>query len=196
MSTPFYKYTSQRTHNQLGFIFNALVTRDRVEVVGPCNMTLRLGYAEDENKHYSNVHSERDGIEVVPYTMMLFAARRAAVEAVAEHRRLGVGVDRVADPRIVAEQFLFELALEIGADNYFTVRQRNIAETEDGICHSHDFCDANMVMDAAMRALGIDPLPEDEDGMPEWVNELWNNSWDIAKESMRLRNSENSYPVK
>lgn len=189
MSTPSYTYTSKRVHNSSGFEFNALVTRDRVEVVGPCNMTLRLGYEEDADKHYSNLHEERDGQEVKPYTMLLFAARRAAVEAVAQYRKnLGAsGVDRVAEPRIIAEQFIFELALEIGADKFFTVCQLNMGETEEGICHSHDFCDANMVMDEAMRAIGIDPLPADEDGMPEWVNELWNKSWDIAKESMRLR---------
>lgn len=46
-------------------------------------------------------------------------------------------------------------------------------------CASHDFCDANMAMDAAMRRFGIEPLPEA--GMPEEIAGLWNSAWDYAK---------------
>lgn len=50
----------------------------------------------------------------------------------------------------------------------------------DGICCSGDWCDSNMAMDAAFREFGINPLPPNEDGMPNDINELWNAAWDYA----------------
>jgi len=49
------------------------------------------------------------------------------------------------------------------------------------VCHTHDFCDANMVMDAAFRrVLGRGPAYGDDavDGIDD---ELWNAAWSIAK---------------
>jgi hypothetical protein len=57
---------------------------------------------------------------------------------------------------------------------------RNAGETNASICHSHDFCDANMVMAAAFTANGIEPDVDDEA-----VCTLWRQAWDIAVETMR-----------
>lgn len=54
-------------------------------------------------------------------------------------------------------------------------------EPIEGVRHSHDYCDANMTMDAAMASVGIVALPEDEDGMPDAVVGLWNTAWDHVK---------------
>ena len=61
----------------------------------------------------------------------------------------------------------------------------NAAETDEGVCHTHDFCDANMAMGEALENLGVEPLPEGEgeEGMPEWVCDLWNQSWTLAKKA-------------
>lgn len=174
---PFHAYQRKWRGDRI----SAVVTRDRVEVVGPCNITLRLGYEGDHDKLYSNLHPQVDGREVEPYSLMLFVARAAAVEAV----HLG-HVDRVAEPRVVAEQFIHLLREQLGGETLYKIVEANDT-IPAGCCASHDYCDANMVMDAAMRSLGIDPLPEDEDGMPDWVNELWNRSWAVAMESMKLR---------
>lgn len=57
------------------------------------------------------------------------------------------------------------------------VVRRNAAETDPGVCHSHDFCDANVVMDRAYkRVLGDSYLnfgPKEQD--------LWDAAWDKAK---------------
>lgn len=178
---PFHAYQRKYRGDRL----SAVVTRDRVEVVGPCNITLRLGYEGDEGKLYSNLHAQVDGREVEPFSLMLFVARAAAVEAV--HLK---HVDRVADPHVIAEQFIHLLREGLGGETLYKIVELNDT-AEAGVCHSHDFCDANEVMSDAMESLGIDIWDkgddEEEGGMSDFAAALWNKAWNIAMESMRLR---------
>lgn len=74
----------------------------------------------------------------------------------------------------IARTFSRNLLAEIGEENLNEVIARNAKETSKGVCHSHDFCDANMVMDGAMKMYGIAD-PSDENN-----HALWNEAWDIA----------------
>jgi hypothetical protein len=55
---------------------------------------------------------------------------------------------------------------------------RNRSETYPNICHSHDFCDANMFLHEVFMKHGMDPA--DEGRMDRW-GELWNRTWNLAK---------------
>lgn len=60
----------------------------------------------------------------------------------------------------------------------------NKCETNIGICHSHDYCDANMEMLVAFEeTYGRNPLDGrgDEGGMNEADTQLWNDAWTVAK---------------
>jgi hypothetical protein len=59
-------------------------------------------------------------------------------------------------------------------------------EESDGVCHSHDHCDANMAMEAAMHNFGLDIFSDDEEDGDPLVEEhvgIWNAAWAIAKAS-------------
>jgi hypothetical protein len=58
------------------------------------------------------------------------------------------------------------------------VVERNLAETDPGVCHSHDFCDANMVLHEVFMQHGMDLAKEDTPAA--WVD-LWNRTWNLAK---------------
>lgn len=58
------------------------------------------------------------------------------------------------------------------------VVERNDTETDPGVCHSHDFCDANIVLHEVFMRHGIDSTKEDAPSA--WVD-LWNRTWDLAK---------------
>lgn len=79
----------------------------------------------------------------------------------------------------LAKQFSKVLRGWLGAKKMKTVIARNHAEQEPGICHSHDFCDANMAMDQAFRDLGVHGMP-DGHGDDAMTN-AWNAAWDLAK---------------
>lgn len=81
----------------------------------------------------------------------------------------------------IAARFASVLFDWLTYDEWRDMRARNAAELNSAICHSHDFCDANMAMEEAMRACGINPSPDDADGMPDAIMDLWGESWDIAK---------------
>jgi hypothetical protein len=88
----------------------------------------------------------------------------------------------------VAGKFADLLFDDIGADRFQRVRLVNADyRPDEGICASHDHCDANMVMEAAMQSVGIETMPSyraelpDTDSMPEAVLKLWNAAWDAAK---------------
>jgi hypothetical protein len=55
----------------------------------------------------------------------------------------------------LATEFVDELRDQLTPAEFAEVRKRNAAETNPLICHSHDFCDANMVMLDAIERLGI-----------------------------------------
>jgi hypothetical protein len=56
-------------------------------------------------------------------------------------------------------------------------------ETDPLICHTGDFCDSNMAMQAAMVQLGVMPEDDEEDA-DEALMSLWNGSWDLAKANL------------
>lgn len=64
-------------------------------------------------------------------------------------------------------------------------------EQDKTICHSHDYCDANMAMLEAFEKYKITLLwPADVEDRPELENEyamqmkLWEDAWTLAKENL------------
>ena len=84
----------------------------------------------------------------------------------------------------MAHAFLEQLREDIGEADFKEVLRKQREEPIEGVCHSHDYCDANMTMDAAMASVGIVALPEGEDDLPDAVAGLWNAAWDHAKTRM------------
>jgi len=78
----------------------------------------------------------------------------------------------------VAKTFSRLLVRDLGPHLVIAI-QRNRDEESSSVCHTHDFCDANMVMMEAMIEHG---LMKDEDSplLDENVS-VWNKAWDIAK---------------
>lgn len=67
----------------------------------------------------------------------------------------------------------------------------NKSETDSAVCHSHDFCDANQVMDDAFQnltgkttaELSVGRTPsKDVPCMSDEVEGLWNDAWLLARE--------------
>lgn len=98
-------------------------------------------------------------------------------------------VTTLPEKEALAAAFVRILRQTIGEDKYAEVGALNGVELNPDVCHSHDFCDANMVMDAAFKEFGVDPLEygyTEEDGMSQEVCDLWNAAWDLGKELMQL----------
>ena len=88
----------------------------------------------------------------------------------------------------LARAFVRILRETLGDENYAKVVALNAAELNPDVCASGDFCDSNMVMDAAFKEFGVDPLEygyTEEDGMSQEVCDLWNSAWDRGKELMQ-----------
>lgn len=86
----------------------------------------------------------------------------------------------------LANEFSRLLTKLVGPWKMRMIRSRNRVEPNSTVCHSHDFCDANMVMDAAFQHFGIDPcatgIPDtDFPLMSEEVMDWWNDAWTLAK---------------
>jgi hypothetical protein len=88
----------------------------------------------------------------------------------------------------LANAFVAVLTEWLTPEQMFQVRRRNAQRTSELVCHSHDFCDANMAMDQAFKkVIGRDPLDylnHDEEGsMDEADVALWNAAWEYAVRS-------------
>lgn len=75
---------------------------------------------------------------------------------------------------LLAIRFCGVLHKWLGVARVQQAAARNAEEPHPSICHSHDFCDANMAMAEAWEGL-TGRRPQD---CPE---KLWDGAWDIAK---------------
>ncbi|PIB95290.1 hypothetical protein [Caulobacter sp. X] len=77
---------------------------------------------------------------------------------------------------VLAHLFAQKLALDLGPDKLAQVRERNRG-LKDDCCASHDFLDANMVMNEAyIEVVGRELRADDDDDAS-----LWTDAWGIAK---------------
>lgn len=86
----------------------------------------------------------------------------------------------------IAETFAGNLREILSAEEWAEMRDLNAEHQDDGVCASHDYCDANMPMaDAFEEVIGREPF-----GEPEGIDSergqadanLWSRAWNIAKE--------------
>lgn len=63
------------------------------------------------------------------------------------------------------------------ADLFGEMCRLNENETSGGVCHSHDFCDANMPMDDAFTAI----VGHELEAADEADCALWNDAWGLAR---------------
>lgn len=89
-------------------------------------------------------------------------------EFMAEHEAEAAELaDTKPDVEQLADEFSRLLLEEIGEEKLRCVIRRNKAEEFHNSCHSHDFTDANQIMDAALKNLR---LPGSDTAL---INEAW-----------------------
>jgi len=74
--------------------------------------------------------------------------------------------------KALAIEFSHQLQLDVGTKNLLKIIIRNSKEPNKNICHSHDFCDANVCMSNACDWNKIDFTVEID---------LVNAAWDMAR---------------
>jgi hypothetical protein len=79
-----------------------------------------------------------------------------------------------AFPVILARAFDAHLRAAVGPANYEEIIRRNRNPSRyEGVCASHDFCDANVCMIEAFEEI----TGEECDGGQDWVLDAWNAAW-------------------
>jgi hypothetical protein len=88
-----------------------------------------------------------------------------------------------SDSRIdtTARVFVALLRYQLTEEQFNEMCRRNAAETNEGICHSHDFCDANMVMLDAFHA-----VCPDVDSASDFGVIIWNDAWAAAMPALSV----------
>ena len=87
----------------------------------------------------------------------------------------------------VADTFARLLKKALTPEEFTEVRHRNGSPAYGGnICASHDFCDANLIMEAALTEHGVKVL-EAGGAMRDEALEVWNEAWRIAKQTRLIR---------
>lgn len=82
------------------------------------------------------------------------------------------------DVKQLAVEFSKTLRIWLKPMDMVRVVERNNDDGDPRVCHSHDFCDANMAMGAAFENVFGRPW-NDESDMDEAI---WAFAWDVAKE--------------
>lgn len=72
----------------------------------------------------------------------------------------------------IAKEFCQTINWWLSAEELAEVVRLNAAETNPGVCHTHDFFDANEAMIAAFENFNLDVFD---------APELCNTAWDLAK---------------
>jgi len=81
----------------------------------------------------------------------------------------------------LAREFSQSLKSKISTDEMMDLVWKNRTETSPGICHSHDYCDANMVLHEVFLKHGMDIA--DEGGRERWGG-AWDAAWNLAKSKL------------
>lgn len=90
-------------------------------------------------------------------------------------------------PETVGEEFARLLRLTATDENWAQMLCANDQESDPGVCHSHDFADANMVMAHAFENLDLKTAADFSDSEPagkiarEGSTWLWNAAWNWAR---------------
>lgn len=85
---------------------------------------------------------------------------------------------RNVEVELLAKEFSEALKLQLTSDEMREVLYRNRSETDPRICHTHDFCDPNVVLHEVFSRYGMDIA--DEGGRDRW-GALWDDVWSKAK---------------
>lgn len=141
----------------------------------------------DENPDFFSVyvHCKEGGVECVGD----FGAHEQAVEYADElAKKYGWQVrdySRNAKIQNLAMEFSSVLREWLSEEEMLMVLARNARENDPLICHSHDFCDANMAMDEAARNLGFKEIYDHGESEEEVVRAcvFWSAAWAKAKAS-------------
>lgn len=80
----------------------------------------------------------------------------------------------LTDVEHLAREFSRLLVLALGKKRVLRIARKNKLETDPKVCHSHDICDANMIMLEAHQNIGLDPGDSPDDV------KLWNDAWSEA----------------
>ena len=78
----------------------------------------------------------------------------------------------------LAQTFIEYLRRDMGPQDYALMGLRNLAEGKTGICHSHDFLDANLTMNEAFTDVVGHPAEIQNSNQAA----LWSDAWRIATE--------------
>ena len=78
----------------------------------------------------------------------------------------------------LAHEFSEALRSVLSPREMKTVIRRNRKQHCPNICHSHDFCDTNIVLHQVFLRHGMDAA--DEGGLDRW-GDLWDATWNLAK---------------
>ena len=83
----------------------------------------------------------------------------------------------------IAAEFVRILRSWATDEEWDAMLRDNAAEADSGVCHSHDFCDANMAMEEAFHNLGFKTCADIEEESAEKgvATDLWNAAWDAAR---------------
>jgi len=88
-------------------------------------------------------------------------------------------------PAVIAAEFSARVLAYVGPEKMAEIHRRNAVETNPNVCHTHDFCDANVFMDEAFAAvLGAPATDSGADGvgcMSDADMRLWDAAWRIFK---------------
>lgn len=100
------------------------------------------------------------------------------------------------DPRLVGLRFVAELMDCLNYNEWKAMVAANEVEPNLGVCHSHDYCDANMVMESTFELLGL-PTPssvgEGGGALNDAGIDLWNKAWDSVRPELGRRRAALTY---
>jgi len=95
-------------------------------------------------------------------------------------------VIKPGDAGIIASRFVTVLRSWLDSDEWRLMGERNAVETDPFVCHSHDFCDANMAMCEAFASVTGGPPDADDEAQAK----LWSTAWADAMPYLTLYTAE------
>ena len=129
------------------------------------------------------VHAARSDAKAARAALADATSDGAAIAALTAERIADTAVDHLANvlTAVVGARFAELLRAEVGDETFATIVRRNSTAAHAYSCASHDFIDANDVMQAAWDSIGI-PAAEAMN-----IDSTWDDAWAAFRSAARMR---------
>jgi len=84
------------------------------------------------------------------------------------------------DTQKISNAFNNKMREWLDDDEFNSLIKKTKSQTDPNVCHTHDYCDANVIMDECF----VEILGREHDCASQTDADIWNDAWTLSKQNL------------